>query len=621
MSSSSAAFWAKNAHKIGQLRGVLPPSPDQETKPTEPTPAEASVSKQFGSGHVFKVKKDCGTKSPEYPSSAFTSTATTSPLSPSTATSWADSVEEDEAQADADAAAAAAAAGHGAGRNFQPMPGTVIQQAKRIQELETTIVHQAKRIVDLEGDVKDKDANIEHLTGAIEEKEAHISRLEANIIDRDTHIANLTSQVDEEIRRTKKLRDELQEKMVLVQDLELQVAETISVPDSGSLTEVEEDAEEESLSTPARESRTVLMAEACEDIDVPGDTTAGAIAAALEAQTPIKPETATSSEDEFPALSPVDFPALGSPTPVRDLKRSPFVTADNIKKVPPPPPARTLKLGIDPSKFQKKSVAGHGGRFMFGSRRANEGPPKIDTSKDIRKMSKEEREPFGYGPTVQFIIGNDTVASLPKYMLMQVSSKAFNHWTANPTALTIKFDAGSMTKEALNIHLEWITMHTHCSRVYSVSLKPENSDRYNLEIVRCARVLGLHSMYMGHFTRLYCQKVRDGPTDELIALIEELAYTDDEPIFDCLANNMAMQHSKAKAEDLQDWNIHLARLPKLAAKIQDIQARKNFAQGKTYSKGKKALPPQKAAEEVATTAVTADIDPDAAWRAVGPAYV
>ena len=119
---------------------------------------------------------------------------------------------------------------------------------------------------------------------------------------------------------------------------------------------------------------------------------------------------------------------------------------------------------------------------------------------------------------------------------MQVSSKAFKHWSDNPTAQSIKFDAGAMTKDALNIQLEWITMHTHCNRVFSVSLKQENGMRHNLELVRSARVLGLHSMYMGHFTRLYCQQIRDGPSEELIDLVEELSYTDTDtdPIFDCL---------------------------------------------------------------------------------------
>jgi hypothetical protein len=315
----------------------------------------------------------------------------------------------------------------------------------------------------------------------------------------------------------------------------------------------------------------------------PTDTTAGAIS--------VDPEKHPTSQDASPpqhessTLSGAEFPALGTPTPVRDLRRSPFVTAENIKKMPLPPPARTLKLGIDPSKYQKKPMAG-AGKFNFGSRRATEAPPNIDVNKDIRRMTKEEREPYGYGPTVQIMMGNETAAVLPKYIFMQVSSKALKHWTDNPSAQTIKFEAGSMTKDALSVQLEWITMHTHCNRVFSVSLKPENADRYNLELVRCARVLGLHPMYMGHFTRMYCQSVRDGPSKKLIALVEELAYTDDEPIFDCLANYLAMQHSKAAPEDLDSWDQQLARLPKLAKKMEDIQARKNFALGKSNTKGK-----------------------------------
>ena len=51
---------------------------------------------------------------------------------------------------------------------------------------------------------------------------------------------------------------------------------------------------------------------------------------------------------------------------------------------------------------------------MHGPRRAKDGPaPVIDCTKDIRRMSKEEREPFGYGSIVQIVMGNETVASVP----------------------------------------------------------------------------------------------------------------------------------------------------------------------------------------------------------------
>ncbi|KAF2449838.1 hypothetical protein P171DRAFT_200587 [Karstenula rhodostoma CBS 690.94] len=603
--SSPADFWAS---KIGQLRGVYPPSPELKKKPSGP-----GAPNKTGGSPVFKApQKDSGLSSP-----AYTSYDSTSPVTPSTATSWADSVEEDEAEA--------ASYGYGVGQKsheYTLMASTVARQAKRLEETESTVDQQAQRIVELNTETKGQAFRIEQLEVAIDEKSARLVELEASTVDQEARIANLVHQVDKEARRATRLAEELEKKAAIIQQLELQIAENVSMPDSDSATEVEVD-DGSVAATPQPKPEAFPAVAEFGKIDAPAvdpkDTTAGAIGVTPEK--PAKSQAASPVDGDFPALSPTEFPALGKPTPVRDLRRSPFVTADNIRKMPPPPPARTLKFGIDPSKFQKKPASGPG-KFIFGSRRATEGPPKIDLNKDIRHMSKEEREPFGYGPTAQIVMGNETVAALPKYIFMQVSYTAFKHWTENPTAQTIKFEAGSMTKGALNIQLDWITMHTHCNYVFSISLNKDNSDRHNLELIRCARVLGLHSMYMGHFTRLYCQKVRDGPSKELVALVEELAYNDDDPIFDCLANWLAMQRSKVKSEHIGSWDEELARLPKLARKMQEVQARKNFALGKTHTK-EKVLPQTKAAEEFPATTVTAgaDSDPDAAWRVSGPAYV
>jgi hypothetical protein len=578
--SSPADFWA---NKIGLLRGVRAPSPEPEKKPSRPTPAEASVPKKTGGSLVFKaLQRDSGVKSPAYTSTTFGSI---SPVTPSTATSWADSVEEEEAEA----------AGHGYGacqksQEYTFLTSTVDRQATRLDEMEATVNQQAQRIVEINGEIKNQATRITQLELAVEEKSARVIELETATIVQEARLAALYSQVDKEARHVVQLEEEFEKNAATIRELELHVAEAVSIPGSDSATEVGVKVAVKEAALPPPEldtSPVVVEPEILNASVVPADTMAGAIDVTPEKHA--TSQNASPAEDEFPALSPANFPTLGTPTPVRDLQRSPFVTAENIKKMPLPPPARTLKLGIDPSKFQKKPVAG-GEKFIFGSRRATEAPPKIDVNKDIRRMAKEERELYGYGPSVQIMMGNESVAALPKYVFMQVSHKAFKHWTDNPSAQTIKFEAGSMTRDALNVQLDWITMHTHCSRVFSVSLKPENSDRYNLELVRCARVLGLHPMYMGHFTRLYCQNVRDGPSKELIALVEELAYTDDEPIFDCLANYLAMQHSKTTPEELDSWDQQLSRLPKLAIKMQDIQARKNFASGKFYTKEKVRTP-------------------------------
>ncbi|KAF9741702.1 hypothetical protein PMIN06_001389 [Paraphaeosphaeria minitans] len=608
-------FWAR---KIGQLRRVQLPSPEPEKKSEEPTPAQVTAPKKNGGGLVFKAPpKDSRVKKPAY--------LPKSPVTPSTTMSWADYDSEDEEEHQAKAEAEAEANDdHQTCHESSAMASTVACQAKRLEETEATVKQQARRIDELSGKIEVHASRIVQLQATVSERTARVADLEVTATDKDARIVDLIRQADEEAHRAMQLEEELEKKYKIIERLQLQMAENTSIPDSGSATEVEVDegADGPALSQPGpKTSPIALEPKKLDGFVNPADTTSGAMETI-----PMKPAkshaASTAADDDFPALSPAEFPALGTPTPVRNLRLSPFVTAENIKQMPPPPPARTMKMAVDLSKY-KKQPAGGPKKFVFGSRRATEAPPKIDVSKDIRTMPKEERERFGCGPTVQIIMGNETVAAVPKYAFMQVSLKAYKHWTDNGTAAAIKFEGGSMSKDALNIVLDWMTMLTYCKSVFSIKLKPENSDRQNLQLVRCARVLGLHPMYVSQFTRGYCEKLRDGPSKELVALIEELAYTEDDPIFDCLANCMAMGRSKVKPEDLGSWDEELFRLPKLARKVQDVQAQKNVVWGTTYTIGKKGTSSTKAAGKVLPTAVTvqANVDPDAAWLATGPAYI
>lgn len=563
--ATPATFWAARV-KNDQQRGSDPVTPEPAKEPDETAPTQASATSKFGSGIIFKPHKGTAVKSSLGASTKSGAAATNSRVTPTIATSWADAVEEDEAQA------------------ARPVKD-LIQKQEDDNSMLSTVAHQQKRIEVAEATIARQEERIEHLELEIRQYHSRTLDMEMLSTDLEKRISGLEQKADEDRRYAAQLCMKLEEKSATIHKLEFQIAEKFSIPDSDSATEVEEMTEDP---TPSQPLPGVLSMPAQPEVLVTSDDVpnSSALTGDVTSDYQIKSHPRPLPEDDTATLSPIDFPALGSPTPLRDLKRSPFVTAENIKKVPPPPPPRTLKLALDPSKFQKKPTTGPGSKFLFGSRRAKEGPPAIDPTKDIRRMSKEEREPFGFGPTVQIMMGNETVAALPKYIFMQVSHKAFAHWSKNPNAQTIKFEAGSVTTQALNIQLDWITMHTHCNRVFSITLKPENDDRFNLELVRCARVLGMHGMYMGHFTRLYCQKVRDGPAKELVALIDELSYTDDEPIFDCLANHLAMQQSKCRPQDLNSFKEQLARHPKLLRKMQDVQGRKTFAMGKTASQVK-----------------------------------
>ncbi|KAF1968285.1 hypothetical protein BU23DRAFT_602331 [Bimuria novae-zelandiae CBS 107.79] len=623
-SVTSMDFWSK----IGQHRGtnLVSPATEKPAESSESTPAKVTGVKKAGT--VSKAQKESGVRSPAHTTMSFSSTLT----SPMTAISWADSMEEDEALF---AAAVTSCDDDRNGVADSLTKDLVVQHSQRIEEFEATVAQQKGRIAELDADVKDKEIEIERLQNTVQDKEERVAELEAHTQKQELRIMDLISEVKEEARRAQELDEKLQKNTTRLRELELQVAENVDMPDSNTPTEVDDYVEIESVkeaTQPALEDVSKpATPEALGATDGSKDTAAGAedIAAEAVPETSAKIEAVSPSTDQFPALSPVDFPALGSPPQGCDATRSIFITAENIKKVPPPPPAKKLTLGIDPSKFKKKTQPApvSGRKLMFGVRRVDEAPPAINPAMDVRRMSKEEREPFGYGPTVQIVVGNQAVATLPKYMFMQVSPKAFKYWTENPNATSIKFQKGAFTIGALEIQMEWITMHTYCNKVFSVTLKQGNGDRHNFELIRCARALGLHSMYMGHFTRLYCQQCRDGPSPELVDLIEELSWDETDPIFECLANNMALQHSKAKPGDLEGWSQHLSRHPRLAKKMGEIQARKNFAMGKTSGKGKGQSPPpstaaeQAVAEEVTAPTATPDTDPDAGWRATTPAYV
>ncbi|KAJ4304525.1 hypothetical protein N0V90_000051 [Kalmusia sp. IMI 367209] len=614
--STPADFWSK----IGQRRGVAQtPAAEKEEKATDPTPAEASNTKKTSSPLVFRSRQNSAPKS-----TAWASTTAASPLTPSTSMSWADSVEEDEARAAGTYAEQC--------KECTRLADTVIEQTQRIEdmeavssvqvdriaELEALTSANVERIAELEHDLKGKDQRIEQLEGTLRKREKDSAELGVKMHENELRIQRLVGQAKEATH----LQQELQQQCKLIRELELQIAENISIPDSGSATEGDQSInEEQPFPKPTSEDmpipEDVFIRSSTDALGNTDDTSSGALEATPGE--PIKGKVVGPLDNEFPALPHSNFPVLGSPTP-RDFSRPVFVTPSTIKKVAPVPPPPKLKLGIDTKRFGKKPEIGPGAKHTLGSRRGNEAPLEIDPSKDIRRMSKEERLPFGNGPTIHIMVGNEIAASLPKHVFMQCSFKAYKHWNENPNAQTIKFDAGVMTKAALDKHVEWMVTHTYCNRVYSVSLRLEEGERYNLELVKAARVLGLHSMYVAHFTKQFCQMIRNGPSDELVALIEELVYQDNDPIFDCLANCVALAHEKAGPKELADWSRKRTHLPKLSAKIQEIAARRNFALGKSPDQGKRP-PPTREAEEVAGLTATAEADPDADWLATGPAWM
>jgi hypothetical protein len=70
-----------------------------------------------------------------------------------------------------------------------------------------------------------------------------------------------------------------------------------------------------------------------------------------------------------------------------------------------------------------------------------------------------------------------------------------------------------------------------------------------------------------------CDRVRSGAPIDLMSLICELAYPSNDPIFDCLANNLANHHLSKTTKKPADLEPLLAKYPHLAYKMAKIERR------------------------------------------------
>lgn len=258
-----------------------------------------------------------------------------------------------------------------------------------------------------------------------------------------------------------------------------------------------------------------------------------------------------------------------------------FATPTTVRTAAPPPPAPVLKMGIDLSKFLKKPASKqHNKKAEAGSGldrfNVKKGPaPKINPLLDIRTKRHEERTLLAHGPKIQIKLGEVFLGTVPKYAFMQCSSKGFKHFTKSPDANPLTLPAGSMNAEAASAHITWMREMTYQSRVYSITLhSDEKFDDKNLQTCRAARVLGLNNMYVGHFTKLFCDRIRSNSASyEFMSKVATLAYPENDPIYDCLINNLANLRMHNAFQKHVELEAFLEKHTSIKSRVEKIQER------------------------------------------------
>ncbi|KAF2703273.1 hypothetical protein K504DRAFT_508189 [Pleomassaria siparia CBS 279.74] len=313
----------------------------------------------------------------------------------------------------------------------------------------------------------------------------------------------------------------------------------------------------------------------------------------LQPAAPTKPHA---KDEQSPAPHDLTAPVfitpatmkIGTPVPPRPVLKFPNknIGKQNSSKITtiaaPKPIIAAPKLAtLDPEASNNKSTSGNG-----------KGPWKSATGRvlDVRSLSREQREELGRGPKVSLEVRGVYIRGIPKGMFMQVSERAHDLFTKNPHMDVARFPESGMAPAAVKEIAAWITDICSAPKEFSLKIRfagnTADADAQNLAIMNAARNLGM-SAYIRHFTRHYCEDIRKGITTmKLIALIERTATVDD-PVFECLVNNLTLHRTMQNDADRQQFEEFLKdhkRLGEAMAKVDmKIKEKHRDTGGKTGS--------------------------------------
>jgi uncharacterized coiled-coil protein SlyX len=455
------------------------------------------------------------------------------------------------------------------------------------------------RIISLENEVAEKGAKVETLDAVVSTKDAHIAKLEDVVKEKDLHIANLESEVEEKDASIEELRSGNHTQFLYVQELVGEVDEK-----SRRIHKLEIELDHKCAQIPELEKGVAELSDVVKIVaPLPkaavqpelsmASTTAANQDEAVDVQSDILSNADWAAQDLVESTMPLngDFPKKGTPGPATNDSKFPKLwSPDMPKNVAPVEKPKVLKMAIDTSKFSKKAPSVSSQKAKSSDGKGHPAPiygqsarhrtktsviPKFQVDKDIRHMSHAARVLFANGPEIDVMLGTTRLITLPKYILMQCSAKAYRHFTDHPEATTITFPADSMDVEVAKAHLQWMDEMTYQGRVYSLTLNADQKlDVKNLKICQAARVLGMNNTYVGHFTKVLCDRIRSSnPSLDFMSHICELAYPANDPIFDCLANNLVNQQLSKGAGKSENFDKLCAKYPLLKEQMYKIEQR------------------------------------------------
>ncbi|KAF2267716.1 hypothetical protein CC78DRAFT_576715 [Lojkania enalia] len=417
-----------------------------------------------------------------------------------------------------------------------------------------------------------KNIRIRELELELKEEKVRHEELKSKSWDLATEIEKLKSMNGQQVEKAEILKSEVEKKDTLILKLELALQEKVTrlgeleerrENHAGSIVDPPPELEPESKSEPKpanQESDHDIEGHA-ETPNFDAETKEDKAASSVSNETSSEglfstPNTINDDGIECKATTvPTDGSVSNSATTlIEEPVLCPPSPKSKLAQHSTPKPAPVLSFPVNLMNKPAESDQGKEGGWTSGA--------KIQ---DIRDMSLKQREELFRGPSISIYIGQVAVRHVPKRMFMQVSKKACNYFTQHPQESSVQV-APTIAVPAVHHIVDWLTDMGSCHKIYSIPFRGDNFME-NLAVRRAARTLGM-DRYVGHFTKHYCDYIRNGlPSFDNMALIEKLCERDD-AVFDCLANNLAHLKIMGQIPNVRVFDKFMEKHPRLASTVE-----------------------------------------------------
>jgi hypothetical protein len=451
---------------------------------------------------------------------------------------------------------------------------------------------QEKRVTELEVELLKKDGYIADLVAQVDEKDRRVASLEAQVTSQQRRIAALED-------TNEKLLAKLEEAPKTSSDTSESTLSTESIDSTAKPVEVgitefkkytqiltsqahRKQPEDSNVATkaepteePENNAQTGLHADnhvqnagetiAKKFVDGPQDTQS--VAEPLEDDRTGE-QNAVNKESPAVKTTQLETPgaksAWGSQDGSPKSPKSPTTTGPAV----PPAPKLSFPLQKVSTRERAKQTADWVSQPVNNTSNIG-GWSKGHPERDIRDMTLQERSALFNGPSVNVMVGKENLRGFSKHMLMAVSPRIREYFLKNPKETYIAFPAGAVAVPVMQILRDYLRAMGTQKTVFSIKLR--FNWQQDLAIRRDCCYLGM-GMYVAHFTRQYCDKVREGFVGlDNIALIEKNT-ADDDALFKCLANNLANMRRRGTLPDAEAFEEFLKKHPRLSQAIGSIDA-------------------------------------------------